>query len=480
MPANPPPWPAFAGAPSAGAPLTVYRAVLGKVHQAASDFRWITHPEAIRPRKLGLDALLSFGSEDRPVRTPAWRSLPEAAVAIVGSPSRAVDRAGRAGGLEKQILYWPTPDPRQFVTGAFALLAAIQEASDAVWWEHWEDFRWDEPGFFLPRDPEPIALGRTDLLVAEGLTQLTAACSQEQVSRLYAEMLAAPSTRPAAVEGLAEALPALAIAALLLPFSARQAATLSIVGALPNSRHMPAALENWNAVFRTTEQPGIPGAGLRPSAAEIDRGAAMAAAIWRGEPEVRALLKQAPPPKPAPPPPKPVAPPVVVQPPVAAEPPTLSPIAQRFERFLAAGPAQRSLDAIPGNAEILAADAGRFLMGRAIQAISHLQPAVEGDSPRARQLQIKLELVRAWVTSCYPAPEAERELSALKNHRIPPLLFAIDLSPEGWARASTLSADELRRLVAASRRLKNGFTREQWSRFEQWSRHPSLGLAGGR
>ncbi len=479
MPASLPPWPALAGSLPEG-PLVVHRAVLGKVHQAASDFRWITHTEAVRPRKLGLDQKLSLGPEDRPVRSPAWRSLGDAEVAIVSYRSRAVDRAGRSGGLEKQILYWPRPEPNQAVTGAFALLGALQEASDALWWEHWEDYRWDEPEFFLPREPEEIAPGRLDLAISQGLAELTGACSQQALAEFYAGLLA--GAQPAALEGLAEPLPSLAIAALLLPFPPTQARRLSLAGALPNSRHLPASLANWNGVVRTAEQPELPDGGPSPTIEQQERGAVLAAAIFRGDPAGLTPVTPAPQPaaKPEPPPPPPPEPvPAPKPPPVVATVqantrPSLSRAGERFEQFLRAGDEMRFLEAIPGNAAILSESEGEYLLDKARQAIADLEPQAQGEAPRARQLRAKIELIRAWLVCCCPRPETEQALQSAQNQKVPPLLFALTLDPDRWAAGCTLSRDEFGELVRACGRLKQSFTRSQMEAFGQWGRADAI------
>ena len=284
MPAELPRWPALAAAQAAGGSLTVHRAVLGKVHQAASDFRWIAHSPEIQPRKLGLDKLLSLGPEDRPVRAAAWRALPDACVAVVCYRSRAVDRAGRSGGLEKQILYWPAPEPGAVAEGAFALLGSLENASDDVWWAHWEDYRWEAPDFFLPLEPVELPTGRIDLSVEQGLAQLTGACDEHQLARLFAELLAQDKALPAVLGALAEPLPPLALAALLLPFEPDDARRLSLAGALPNSRQAAAALANWDGVVRTADAPEVPGERPRPTPEQLERGARMAAAVWAGSP----------------------------------------------------------------------------------------------------------------------------------------------------------------------------------------------------
>jgi len=475
MPASLPPWPALAAGSPDGS-LEVHRAVLGKVHQAASDFRWITHTEAIRPRKLGLDQKLSFGPEDRPVRSPAWRALDDALVAIVSYRSRAVDRAGRAGGLEKQILYWPKPRPEQTVAGAFALLGALGEASDAVWWDHWEDYRWDEPEFFLPREPEEIPFGRLDLAVSQGLTELTAACSEDALAEFYAGLLAVSQGHPAALEGLAEPLPPLALAALLLPFAPEEARQLSLAGALPNSRHLAANLANWRGVARTQEQPELPDDGPQPTAAQQQRGAAMAAAVFRGDPAGLAGVAPAVPPEPVEPPAAPPKPAPKPEPPPASLPaqataaPVLSRAGERFEQFLRAGAESRSLEAIPGNAAVLSEQEGRYLLERAQEAIASLESETEGDSPRERQLRAKIELIRSWLVSCFPRPETETALGSAQNQKIPPLLFALTLEPNEWAASCRLSRSEFGELVRVCGRLKQGFTRSQLEAFGEWGR----------
>lgn len=474
MPSSLPPWPALAGVDPADS-LTVHRAVLGKVHQAASDFRWITRTDAVDPRRLGLDQRLSLGPEDRPLRAAAWRSLADACVAIVVYRSRAVDRAGRSGGLEKQVLYWSNPAPGATAAGAFGLLHALADASDALWWDQWQDFRWDDSEFFLPREPENLPLRSLDLLVEQGLTELREAVSQQQLAAFYAELLAAAPHAPARLDAIAEPLTPLALAALLLPFDPKDARRLSIAGALPNSRQQPSALQNWDGVVRTAEQPELPDDRPQPNARQLERGAEFAAAVWRGAPEElrpRRAAAPAPPPPPAPAPPQP-DPPKRQAP---QQPVELSASARRFEQLLLAGPAERYLEPAAENVELQAEPAARLLLAQARKAMDELTPETLGKEPRARQLALKVEMIRAWICSCCPYPEIAGNVSAESNARVPPLYYAASVEPEVWAAACTLAPQRLRTLCRRSSELESGWTRELRDRYRQWLRHPAVEL----
>ncbi|MBI1354246.1 MAG: hypothetical protein GC160_07865 [Acidobacteria bacterium] len=504
-----PPWPAFGPRPQApDEPLTVHRAVLGKVHQAASDFRWITHSEAIQPRKLGLDRLLSLGPEDAPIRTYAWRSLVGAAVAVVGYRSRAVDRSGRSGGLEKQILYWPQPEQNQRIAGAFALLGALADASEAVWWDHWDSYRWDEPDFYLRRKEDEVACDGLEAAISRGLAELREAVEDEALlARFYAELLSGPGSRPALLDGLAEPLPPLALAALLLPLPVQAAFRVSLAGSLPNSRHLPESLSNWEGAVRTAGQPPVSGEAAAISAEVQDRAAEMARAAWTGDasrlgaaprPTVTAPEPSpapAPTPRPAPvraapvraapipapvqpePEPSPQAPepPETVRPaePVS-RPPALSEPAARFERFLRAGAAERFLQSAPGDAQPLSDAEGLYLLALAEQALSDLEPEARGDDPRARQLRIKCELIRAWSTAYYPRPEVFTRLLPLKNGKIPPLLFAAELDPAAWARQSRYSDEQFRDLLEISALRPALWTDAQHRAMSTWANTPAI------
>src|SRR5690606_16100186 len=102
-------------------------------------------------------------------------------------------------------------------------------------------------------------------------------------------------------------------------------------------------------------------------------------AVWAGNPEglgpaPARIMTEPPPPEPEPEP-QPEPAPIVVQ----APPPALSPVAQRFVRFLEGGEEHRALEAIPGNADALDEVTGRALLAKAAEAISRLEPLAQDE-----------------------------------------------------------------------------------------------------
>jgi len=244
------PWPALADLAGDGertalpATLTASRAVWGKVHGAASDYRWIAFTPPFDPRPTPLSRQLACGREDAPASFPAWRTLTRGHFAVAGYPSRAIDGSGRSGFLEKQVLLWSRPEGVPAALGALLLGPAAAASTDAVWWERQGEVDWSDPDAILSLSE---AEGRVEVPVGgEGLgaaiegaieagrRALVRLTSEEVLGRFYADLVA--GRRPAFLDGLAEPLPAEALAVLLLPLPRPLADGLSLAGWLPATR----------------------------------------------------------------------------------------------------------------------------------------------------------------------------------------------------------------------------------------------------
>jgi len=244
-------WPALRPGKPPNGPLAYQRAVWGKVHGAASDFRWIARSEAFRPGdRLARDLLL--GSEDHPPpqRLYVWLPLSidgKASGHVAGTAyaSRGVDAGGRRGFLEKQLLDWANPRGLPAAVGALLLLPAMAHWTDRIWWQRVPEQDWSlqesvlalathESGPFAPAAYRADPKGYLDAAIGRGLTAL-AAIDPESLAHFYATLLA--GDRPACLAGLAEPLPPEALAALLLPLQRPLADTLSLAGWIPSHRY---------------------------------------------------------------------------------------------------------------------------------------------------------------------------------------------------------------------------------------------------
>lgn len=249
-------WPALAGMSLTATPkIELERGVWGKVHGAASDYRWIAATPGFLPLTDRLVAELNLGSEDSPSREVAWRTLGDLHLAVCSYPSRAVDAAGRKATIEKQVMAWRRPAELPAILGAFALLPAVATASDSLWWDHSGDARWAESDFVLPLDATakpPILIQESRLAeaVERGIQALLAALGSDSLARLYGCLLAGQRglfLEPRSAEPLAPE----ALAALLLPLPRELADGLSLAGGIPSQRFDPASLAARWAVLAT-------------------------------------------------------------------------------------------------------------------------------------------------------------------------------------------------------------------------------------
>jgi len=281
-------WPALAGAAAlAGEDLHCALGIWGKVHGAASDYRWIARGPGFGAGCPDLHRYLRIGAEDRAVRTTAWRAPWAAALdyfAIGTYPSRALDAAGRGAVLEKWVLHWRRPQPGFPVAlAAAALLPVVAQGDDGPWWERIGEGDWQRPDYVLALGSDacpPVRLDRAGLegVIAAGIEALLAALDQPRLAAVYAGLLA--GSRPVLPRGLQRPLPPGALAALLLPLSPAQAERRSLCAWVPATLIDPRDLgRNWD--LAGTQDAG-PGPDLAPAYQE--RGALLAAALYARDP----------------------------------------------------------------------------------------------------------------------------------------------------------------------------------------------------
>lgn len=233
-------WPALEGWEQAlGRPLHWEHGVWGKVHGAASDFRWIAHtPDFDR----NVSRELRLGPEDQPRRAPLWRALPDGSYAAVSIyPSRAIDAAGRRGFLEKQVAVWQPDGVIPPVLAAFLLLPRVAQLGSELWWDRAAEGRWSDLEFHLSLPtPDPFLIpsdaDSLELRIDDGLQALRDAVSPDALHHFYADLRDSGLSRPALLRGLDEPPTPHALATLLLPLEHKTANRLSLAGTLPSSR----------------------------------------------------------------------------------------------------------------------------------------------------------------------------------------------------------------------------------------------------
>lgn len=260
-------WPALAG-PAWPDKLKYSRAVWGKVHGAASDYRWIALSAGLVPKQ-NLHTQFAVGVEDLQEETLLWRNLDGRCHAVSCYPSRADDAAARGGFLEKQVLSWDTAS-LPAALGALVLLPEAAKLTDDVWWDRYKNQRWSDPDFSLTIEPsrhEPLAVREEDLAAAveQGIEEIRSAVGNVRLQALYATILS--DRKPAFLPGLRQPLSAAALAALLLPLHRERADSLSLAAWLPSRRATPEELKAlWHVVVLP---PGL--AELAAGAPEIAR-----------------------------------------------------------------------------------------------------------------------------------------------------------------------------------------------------------------
>jgi len=276
-------WPALGGLEALPETLEIERAVWGKVHGEASDYRWIASSPALRSQLPGREREIQLGSEDRPRRLCLWRHLESDWYwAISCYPSRAVDAAGRASFLEKQVLAWKRPAGVPAALGALLLLPRVAALDDSIWWKERNNPSWAEEDFIqrIPA-PAPVQVDAADLLAAldRCLRLVPETFEAERLARFYAALLA--GLRPS---GIAPAAPSSAdtLAALLLPLDPEQANRTSLAGGLPSKRWDAKKLGRlWHGIL-LDEDPGKDTASLGDE--QRAHGERMAQALLRHDP----------------------------------------------------------------------------------------------------------------------------------------------------------------------------------------------------
>jgi hypothetical protein len=283
-------WPAMAGSAAlAGTRLQCEIGIWGKVHRQRSDYRWIARSRGFGGPYPDLNRRLRMGGEDRAARAVAWRAPWETGArdyfAIGAYPSRALDASGRSGVLEKQVLHWHSPDGPGIpvALAALLLLQAVADAHDRLWWGRVDEGDWERPDYALTLDtgdcPGPIVEpARLRSLVESGIDSLSRALDRQQLSAIYAGLLA--GVRPVLIGGLADPLPPTALAALLLPLTPGQAQRCSLCAWVPSALIDPSDLGlNWDLA-------AVRQSGLAPVLAPNDlaRGESLAAALLDREP----------------------------------------------------------------------------------------------------------------------------------------------------------------------------------------------------
>jgi hypothetical protein len=246
-------WPALKLARLSAAPAVEYeRGVWGKVHGAASDFRWIARSPAFGLERSDLPRQLDLGSEDRPVHFQAWRNLGDRCYAVSAYPSRAMDAAGRSGFLEKQMLEWRMTPAIPAALAALLLLPLAARMTDHIWWDRAGDAPWSDRGAFLPiaaKEQRPFVVDEEQVSAAieRGRGALRELVALENLEMLYDQLLR--GSRPAYLCGVRQPLPAEALAALLLPLPAELSERLSVAGWIPSTNSsLPDLGTRWDIV----------------------------------------------------------------------------------------------------------------------------------------------------------------------------------------------------------------------------------------
>lgn len=286
MSATLPPWPALSAATPTAGPLTWQRGIWGKVHGAASDYRWIARGSGFGAGygDAELAAALRLGAEDRPVTGSLWRRLPEGHLACALYPSRARDSAGRLTVLEKQVADWrPGPDGLPAALAALALLPALASHDDRDWWDAGGDPRWALADFALGLPDGAVTLPDAAVLdgwIRAGCAALAALTEPPDLAACYQTLL---SGRVPALLPTAASLPPLALAVLLLPLPPVWAAGVSLAGELAARTPDPWDLRrNWDLIASPVLRPA-PVADDDPDLATL--AAAIAEALRTGNPD---------------------------------------------------------------------------------------------------------------------------------------------------------------------------------------------------
>jgi hypothetical protein len=431
-------WPALDLETPAPQRLEVEWAVWGKVHGAASDFRWIAHSPGIDPQARRLERELLLGFEDAPDRAVCWRALGESFCAVSCYPSRAIDAARRSGFLEKQLLEWMSPADAPAALGALLLLPQVSQFTDEDWWEHSADPGWSRTDFALvlkPKDAATVSVSEKELRrkAEDGLADLREAVGEESVlAEFYSALLA--GQRPAILAGLHRPLKPEGIAALLLPLPREVADRLSVAGWLLSKRVDAESFRRLWDVLVCDRPPAM----LRSSSpvAVTEQGREAAWAVFHADPSRLSRRPRA----------------QAGGAPVGR--PQLPSVVERLQDFatddsrrwmapeeLAGGP-DRSLR----TAEVYD--------GYLVDCVESVETKVQKNGPsgfvrwQREHLQVKADLLRAAALAL--APATFWRLGLPKSGRVPALLFCPLLAEQDWGRLDVLGEAKLGELVHQS------------------------------
>jgi hypothetical protein len=438
--------------------LEVGRAVWGKVHGAASDFRWIAHSPGLRPQARRLELELLLGSEDVPERAAFWRALGSSYCAVSSYPSRALDAARRSGFLEKQLLEWTPYQDAPAALGALMLLPRVGGFTDEIWWNRSGDPGWAQPGFALNLEPGDVPSlevdeGNLARTVAAGCAALRDAVEETTLAAFYSSLLA--KRRPAILSGLGRPLPPEALAALLLPLPRKLADRLSMAGWVVSQRVDP---ESFTRLWDILLCDGVPASLRAAAASEITE---------PGREAARAVLSGGPP--------RSDRPLVPSSPPSSGTPETL-------ERLL----------------EFVTDEERRWLKpedlagGRPLRFIEDqvgLEYCLEqvcndaaslggpGGDWKREHLRVKADLVRAAALAL--APGAVERIGLPETRRVPALLFCTKLQDRDWNELATRLGEAwldkaLRQSLSCEPDLFGGMLRSWLAKWRERAPNPRL------
>ncbi|MFL6244778.1 MAG: hypothetical protein ACJ74H_02045 [Thermoanaerobaculia bacterium] len=262
------------------------RAVLGKVHGAPTDFRWIARSARFAADCPDPAPELNLGGEDLPARFQAWRCIGDRYYAISIYPSRSIDAFGRRGFLEKQVLEWRRPPGVPAAAGALLLLPYVTAMTDAIWWERHTAANWMQPETVLPidaADHQPLAVDAQAIAIAleRGRQALRDTVGPKALTRFYDQVL--NGRRPALLADRAEPLPPEALAALLVVLPRELADRVSLAGWIPSGRALHTDLATrWDAL--------VVSSAVSSDAEPSERAWAMAEDLFAFEPGLIGLV----------------------------------------------------------------------------------------------------------------------------------------------------------------------------------------------
>lgn len=449
-------WPALDREGETPPRLEMARAVWGKVHGAASDFRWIAHSPEFDPRERHLERELLLGFEDAPGPAPCWRAIEGTFYAISCYPSRAVDAARRSGFLEKQVLRWTPPNGMPAALGALLLLPEVARHTDRVWWESSADARWTRPDFALilkPEDAAPVEVSAEALErnAADGLAAVRAAVSEQSLAELYSALLA--NRRPVILSGLHSPLPPAALATLLLPLPRKLADRLSLAGWFPSKRADSESFQRLWSVLLCDRPP----AALRvPEPVVSEPGRVAAQALLSADPlrlggQPRARVESSP-----------------------AGGPQRPSIIQRLLDF-AADDDRRwfAPDEMDRPVRTLARYESDLMdCVRTVDAEIGKLDLDDGGGWRRKHLTVKADLLRAAALAL--APQTAGQVGAYRSRRVPALLYCPKLAEQDLRGLGELGEAKLAELVRQSLDCPDLFGRAFRNWLEGWAKRVNV------